>query len=188
MEGTQEERKKTRLGVIDQVRRSYYAVVEAQSALDSLQSSLPFYEESKRLASVNLQRETILESDLLRADTQLLNTRNAISDARDRVATAAETLNDLMGRDVHTQFRVAAIGDADTDLATPEAMEARALQHRPYVKKAKPHEIKSKMKAHKDAAKAKREDARGPVLAAPAPKSAPVHPAAPLVLAVAAED
>jgi outer membrane protein TolC len=42
-----------------------------------------------------------------------------------------------MGRDVHTQFRVAAIGDADTDLATPEAVEARAIQNRPDVKKAK---------------------------------------------------
>ena len=49
----------------------------------------------------------------------------------------AKRLNDLMGRDVHTQFRVAAISDADTDLATPEAMEARALQNRPDVKKAK---------------------------------------------------
>jgi outer membrane protein TolC len=95
VEGTQEEREKTRLEVIDQVRRSYYAVVEAQSALDSLEASLPFYEESKRLAAENRKRETILASDLLRADTQLLNTRNAISDARDRVASAAEQLNPL---------------------------------------------------------------------------------------------
>jgi outer membrane protein TolC len=35
------------------------------------------------------------------------------------------------------QFRVAPIGDADTDLATPESMEVRALQSRPDVKKAK---------------------------------------------------
>ena len=60
-----------------------------------------------------------------------------VFDASDRVASASERLNDLMGRDVHTQFRVAAIDDADTDLATPEAMEARALQNRPDVKKAK---------------------------------------------------
>jgi len=46
-------------------------------------------------------------------------------------------LNDLMGRDVHTQFRVAAIGDADKDLARPETMEASALRNRPDVKKAK---------------------------------------------------
>jgi outer membrane protein TolC len=137
LEGTRQDQAKTRLEVVDQVRRAYYAVVEAQSALDSLQASLPYYRESHRLALVNRGKETILESDLLNADAQLLKLQNAISDASDRVASASERVNDLMGRDVHTQFRVAAIGDADTDLATPEAMETRALQNRPDVKKAK---------------------------------------------------
>jgi outer membrane protein TolC len=137
LEGTRQDQMKTRLEVVDQVRRVYYAVVEAQSALDSLQASLPYYTESHRLALVNRGKETILESDLLNAEAQLLKIQNAISDASDRVASASERLNDLMGRDVHTQFRVAAIGDADTDHATPEAMEARALQNRPDVKKAK---------------------------------------------------
>src|SRR6185369_9617521 len=137
LEGTRQDEVKTRLDVVDQVRRAYYAVVEAQSALDSLQASLPYYRESHRLALVNRGKETILESDLLNADAQLLKIQNAISDASDGVASASERLNDLMGRDVHTQFRVTAIGDADTDLATSEAMEARALQNRPDVKKAK---------------------------------------------------
>ena len=45
--------------------------------------------------------------------------------------------------------------------------------------KAKKHSVKGKMKVHKDPAKAKVEDARGPVRAVRAPKSAPAHPAAP---------
>jgi outer membrane protein TolC len=137
LEVTRQDQVKTRLEVVDQVRRAYYSVVEAQSALDSLQASLSYYRESHRLALVNHRKETILESDLLNADAQLLKIQNAINDADDTVASASERLNDLMGRDVHTQFRVAAIGDADTDLATPEAMEARALENRPDVKKAK---------------------------------------------------
>jgi outer membrane protein TolC len=83
--------------------------------LDSLQASLPYYRESHRLAFVNLGKETILASDLLNADAQLLKIQNALSDASDRVASASEKLNDLMSRDVHTQFRVAAISDADND-------------------------------------------------------------------------
>jgi outer membrane protein TolC len=137
LEGTRQDQKKTRLEVVDQVRRAYYAVVEAQSALESLQASLPYYQESHRLAVENRGKETILESDLLNADAQVLKIQNAIGDANDRLASASEELNDLMGRDVHTQFRVAAIDAADTDLATPEVMEARALQNRPDVKKAK---------------------------------------------------
>jgi outer membrane protein TolC len=137
LEVTRQDQAKTRLEVVDQVRRAYYTVVEAQSALDSIQASLPYYEESHRLALANRGKETILESDLLNADAQLLKIRNAISDATDRVASASENLNDLMGRDIHTQFRVTAVSNADADLTTPEAMEARALQVRPDVKKAK---------------------------------------------------
>jgi len=137
VEGTRQDEAKTRLEVVDQVRRAYYAVVEAQSALDSLQVSLPYYEESHRLAEMNRGKETILESDLLNADAQLLKIQNAISDANDRVASAREKLNDLMGQDIHSQFRVAPVSDADNDLDTPEAMEARALQDRADLKKAK---------------------------------------------------
>src|ERR1700733_14322312 len=129
--GSRQDQEKTRLEVVDQVRRAYYAVVEAQSALDSLQASLPYYQESHRLAVENRGKETILDLDLLNADAQLLKIQNAISDANDRVASASEQLNDLMGRDIHTQFRAATIGEADSDLATPEAMETHALESRP---------------------------------------------------------
>jgi outer membrane protein TolC len=137
LEGARQDQEKTRLEVVDEVRRAYYEVVEAQSALDSLQASLPYYQESHRLALENRGKETILESDLLNADVQLLKTENAISDASDTLASAIERLNDLMGRDIHTQFRVAQIGDADADLPAPAAMEALALQNRPDLKKAK---------------------------------------------------
>jgi outer membrane protein TolC len=136
LEGTRQDQEKTRLEVVDQVRRAYYAVVETQSAVDSLQASLPYYEESHRLALENRSRETILESDLLNANAQLVKIQNAISDATDRFASASEKLNDLMGRDIHTQFRVAPISGADEDVASPETLEFRALQNSPDVKKA----------------------------------------------------
>jgi len=135
VKGTQQDEEKTRLEVVDQVRRAYYAVVEAQSSLDSLEASLPFYEESRRLAAENRGKETILQSDLLNADAQLLKIQSAISDANDRFASASEQLNDLMGRDIHTQFRVAPVGEADAYPAAPEALEAEALKSRPDLKK-----------------------------------------------------
>ena len=125
--------------MIDEVRRAYYAVVEAQSVLDSVQASLPYYEESHRLALENRGKETILQSDLLNANAQLVKIKNEISDATDQCASASEKLNDLMGRDIHTQFRVAPISNADEDVAAPEVLESRALQSSPDVKKAKLH-------------------------------------------------
>jgi outer membrane protein TolC len=74
---------------------------------------------------------------LLSADAQLLKTQNAVSDAADQLATASEKLNDLMGRDIHTQFRVVSLRSADTELETTEALEATALENRPELKKTK---------------------------------------------------
>ncbi|HYZ83701.1 MAG TPA: TolC family protein, partial [Bryobacteraceae bacterium] len=68
---------------------------------------------------------------------QLLKTRNAISDAKDQVATASEKLNDVMGRDIHTAFRVADISSADSEVETPETLEQRAVKNRPNLQKAK---------------------------------------------------
>jgi outer membrane protein TolC len=133
---TRQDQEKTRLEVVDRVRQAYYAVVEAQSALDSLEASLPFYEETRRLAGENLRRETILESSLLGADAQLLKTQNAVSDAKDQVATASDHLNDLMGRDIRTAFRVTEIGAADSELEALAALEERALRNEPDLKKA----------------------------------------------------
>ena len=137
VETTRQDQERTRLEVIDEVRRAYYAVVEAQSVLDSLQSSLPYYEESHRLALENRGKETILESDLLNANAQLVKIQNAIGDAADRLASTSERLNDLMGRDVHTQFRVAGISNAEVEIASPAALESLALQNSPDLKKAK---------------------------------------------------
>ena len=137
VEATRQDQQKTRLEIVDQVRRAYYTLVRAQSTLDSLEASLPYYKESKRLASENLKRETVLASDLLGADAQLLKTQNAVSDAGDQVASASEKLNDLMGRDIHTRFRVTGIHSGDTEIETAEALEATALQNRPELKKAK---------------------------------------------------
>ena len=136
VDATRKDQEKTRLEVVDRVRQAYYAVVEAQSALDSLEASVPFYEETKRLAGENLRRETILESSLLGADAQLLKTQNAISDAKDQMATARDKLNDLMGRDIHTAFRVTEIGAANSEAEALAALEERALKNQPDLKKA----------------------------------------------------
>lgn len=137
LKATRQEEQKTRLEVVDEVRRAYYSVVQAQSSLDSLEASLPFYEESQRLAGENLKHETVLESDLLGSKAQLLKTRNSVSDAEDKVATACEKLNDLMGRDIHTQFRVASVEGPDNELETAEELEAESLHNRPELKKAR---------------------------------------------------
>ena len=58
-----------------------------------------------------------------------------------------------------------------------DSMKGKMKEH--IEKKVNRHEMKGKMKVYKDAAKGNGEDARGPVRAVRAPKSAPAHPVAP---------
>ena len=132
-----EDQQKQRLDTIDQVRRAYFDVAKAQSQLDSVRLSLPYYQESKRLAERNFKTEAILQSQVLQAEVQFEKNQNAMSDATDQLASAMEKLNDLLGRDIHAQFRVSDIQTADGDSQTRAALETLALQNRPDLKKAK---------------------------------------------------
>ncbi len=136
VEATRQEERKTRLDITDRVRRAYYDVAETQSQLYSLLASLPYYQESKRLAVERRRRETILESELLEADSQLLENEDSVAEAKNQLATYSESLNDLMGRDIHTQFRVPGVQAIGADLESFEALEARAIENRPDLKKA----------------------------------------------------
>ena len=92
---------------------------------------------ARGMASEHLGHEAILQSDLLGADALLVQTQNAIRDAEDKLASAGEKLDDLMGRDIHTRFRVSAISQGRGDLETPATLEARGLKNRPEQKKEK---------------------------------------------------
>src|SRR6202045_5444127 len=125
VEGTRQDEVKTRLEVVDQVRRAYYAVVEAQSALDSLQASLPYYRESHRLALVNRGKETILESDLLNADSQLLKLQNALSDASE--SAARQKLKELQEKVKREAALSRDLYQAQSDLASADSQQQQAL-------------------------------------------------------------
>ena len=134
---TREDQQKQKLATIDQVRRTYFDVAKAQSELDSVRLSLPYYQESKRLADQNFKTEAVLRSQLLQAEVQLEKNQDALSEAGDQISAAMEKLNDLMGRDIHTEFRVSDIQTADGDFQTRAALETLALQNRPDLKKAR---------------------------------------------------
>ena len=70
-------------------------------------------------------------------------------------------------------------GDQKAEMGKAKKDSMKGKMKDPVEKKANRHEMTSKMKVHKDAVQAKGEDARGPVRAVRAPKSAPAHPAVP---------
>jgi outer membrane protein TolC len=128
------EREQLRLrqqATVDEVKRTYYGILQTQSALDSLQESIKLYRELDRVTGDYVAQQVALKSDSLEVKTRLAKTEYEALNLTNQQATQKEQLNNLLGRDVRTDFRVSAVPDAaDFGLDLVSARN-RALDQRP---------------------------------------------------------
>jgi len=122
---------------VNQVKRNYYGILQTQSALDSLREAIRYYRELDRVTVDNVTQQVSLKADSLEVKTRLAKTEYEALNLTNQLATEKEQLNNLLGRDVRTGFRVAAIPDAvgiDADLTLARS---RALDQRPELREAR---------------------------------------------------
>jgi outer membrane protein len=132
-EQTRADRQKT----VREVKRVYYALQQVESNLRSVHQTVVLYQELARVAQNYVIREVALKSDSLEVDTRLAKAEQSESLLLDQRASGKEQLNQLLGRDVLTEFEVelvSEISDASFDLA---AARQKALEQRPEVRQAK---------------------------------------------------
>jgi len=133
----QEKLKEQQMALINQVRKLYYGIVEAQSALAANQTSAATLREQDRVAAENVVRRTALKSDELEVKARIARVEYEAATLQHELATRKEQLNDVMGRDPHLEYSLRPLPDAaatDLDLA---AGLARALSERPEIKEAR---------------------------------------------------
>jgi outer membrane protein len=125
-----------RAAVAEQVRKAYYRLLETQSALESVEQSLPLYRETVRLAHVGLRLETVLPSQPLKAEAEAARVELEALKLRNPIATQIEALNELMGRPVNTSLRTVGVEQiAEEGMHFEEAIQ-KALSQRPEVRQA----------------------------------------------------
>ena len=125
-----------RASVAEQVRKAYYRLLETQSALESVEESLPLYKETVRLAHVGLRLETVLQSQQLKAEAEAAKVELDALKLRNPIATQMEALNELMGRPVNTPFRTAGVEQIVEEALDPERAIETALARRPEMRQA----------------------------------------------------
>lgn len=125
-----------RAAVAEQVRKAYYRLLETQSALESVQQSLPLYRETVRLAQVGLRLETVLPSQQLNAEAEAAKVELEALKLRNPIATQIEALNELMGRPVNTPFRTVGVEQIVEERLDVEGAIEKALIQRPEVRQA----------------------------------------------------
>ena len=134
------EREELRLrqqSTIDEVKRTYYGILQSQSALDSLQESIKLYRELDRVTGDYVAQQVALKSDSLEVKTRLAKTEYEALSLTNQLATQKERLNNLIGRDVRADFRVSTIADvsdAGFDLGSARNL---ALDQRPELRAAR---------------------------------------------------
>jgi outer membrane protein TolC len=120
----------------DDVRQSYYQVLESQIQYESQQSVVKYLEELLQLTDRRFDQQAALKADRLSVKAELAKASYQLTTIEDRLADSKEVLNHLLGRSVQTEFSVEPVSAALPEQEDLSAARAIALAHRPEVKLA----------------------------------------------------
>jgi outer membrane protein len=123
--------------VIDQVKRAYYAILQMQSALDSVEESIKLYQELDRVTEQYVLQQAALKAQSLEIKTRLARAEYDALTIRDPIQTQKEQLNGILGRDLKTEFRVSPVPEADDGKVDLAAAQKSAVEQRPELKQAR---------------------------------------------------
>ena len=137
VELAREQTRADRQNVVREVKRAYYAIQQVESSLEGARETVALYKELGRLTENYVAGEVVLKAELLDVMTHLAKAEQAESLLEDQHATAAEQLNQLLGRDVLAAFRVQPVLDAAGESIDLQAARLRALEQRPEIRQAK---------------------------------------------------
>jgi outer membrane protein TolC len=126
-----------RAAVVAEVRKLYYAILQTQSVLSAAEEQVRVYEELDRVVAQHVTLEVSLRSEGLEVRTRLAGEQYRLATLRGDLATAKERLNHFLGRDLGTEFEVAAGSEALVEEVDLDVALTRALERRPDVAQAR---------------------------------------------------
>ncbi len=125
-----------RQSTIREVKQAYYSVLQSESALQAEESSIKQYQELDRVVLQYVSQETALKSDSLDVKAKLAQEQYKILQLQDNLDSQREQLNNLMGRDISTPFRVEQVPTPSLEETDLTFAQETALSQRPEIKQA----------------------------------------------------
>src|SRR5216683_2119093 len=120
----------------DDVRQSYYQVLQSQIRYESQQSVVKYLEELLQLTDRRLSQHAVLEADRLSVKAAVAKATDQLTTIEDRLVDSKEVLNHLLGRSMQTEFSVQPVPATLPEQEDLSAARAAALEHRPEIKLA----------------------------------------------------
>ncbi|MBI4908896.1 MAG: TolC family protein [Acidobacteria bacterium] len=126
-----------RLTTVNEVRRLYYGVLQAESGQRSLQATVEFLKQLDQDTGRNVVQRVALHADSLDVKAQLAQAEFALLKLQDPLETQKQELNRLMGRDPDTPFEIDPLAATDLELPDLKRAYATAIESRPEVRLAR---------------------------------------------------
>lgn len=123
--------------IVNNVKQTYYAILQTQSALRTNEETLKLYRELDRVTGEYVVQQVALKGESLEVKTRLAKAEYDALELNDTLAAQKEQLNQLLGRDIHTAFTVSpapALSHYEMDLDTAHQ---QALNQRPEMQEAR---------------------------------------------------
>jgi outer membrane protein TolC len=118
----------------DDVRQSYYQVLQEQIQYESQQAVVKYLEELLQLTERRFSQHAALEADRLNVKAEVAKATYQLTTIEDKLADSKESLNHLLGRSVQTEFSVEPVAATLTEEQDLASARANALAHRPEMK------------------------------------------------------
>ncbi len=118
-------------------RDLYYQIAQTQTQIESAQANVKYLVDLQAETDRNLTEQAALKGDSLAVKAKLSQQRYQLLTLRDALETQKESLNQLLGRDLNTEFSVEADpvpSDVEIDIA---AARQEALSQRAEVREAR---------------------------------------------------
>ncbi len=136
LEQTLQQIREQRNTIVDDVRQAYYSIVEIDNVINATNASIKQYEELDRITQQYVAEKVVLQSDSLEVKAKLAQEKFQLLQAQDKLQTAKETLNNLLARDLETDFTVSEDKDLSANEQDLKAAQEIALSKNPTVKEA----------------------------------------------------
>ncbi|HUL35255.1 MAG TPA: TolC family protein [Candidatus Eisenbacteria bacterium] len=133
---SEEQLRQQRQQVNTSVKEAYYSLLQTQSALDAAEENVKALHEVDRTTEQFLKEKTVLQYQSTGVKAQLAQAELQLVTLQDTLQTQKENLNNLLGRDVRTDFRVSGVPGPLPEEQDLESARRIALENRTEVRQA----------------------------------------------------
>jgi len=125
-----------KISVVANVRETYYTALAVEDSISAAQATMKQYEELERISTQYAEEQVVLQSELMEVQARLAQEKLSLLKLQDRQATAKQTLNNLMGRDIHTPFATSPAAELSAAEDNLQLAESKALEQNSDIKQA----------------------------------------------------